>query len=550
MKLHLRLTTYDLRLFLLSTITLLCTTVGFSQLSEPTRPKLVIGLMFDQMRWDYLYRYSEKYGNEGFKRLLNEGYSCENTQIPYYRAITAPGHTCVYTGSVPAVHGITGNEWYDRREEKMLYCTTDKKVSPVGGSVKAGQMSPKNLLTTTITDELRLATNFRSKVVALALKDRSAILPGGHTANAAYWFDDSTGTFTTSSYYMQALPTWVNNFNAQKLNEKLLGNDWNLLLEKSAYFESTDDNVLWENAYETEKQPVFPHNVSQWKKNSLIRNTPQGNTFTLEFAKAAIEGDTLGNRGITDFLAISCSATDGIGHQFGINAVETEDMYVRLDKEVAEFLKYLDEKIGKGNYLLFITADHGAANSADFSRFHKIPSSANFEDDMRSSLNAFLKARYNDTTLVTTLYNHQVYFNREAIKKKQLDYDVFKQSIKDFFLQFETVNRVVDLNKIGEENLPEIFKTRIINMYLPMRSGDLEIVPTAARLDGYTKGTTHGTPYPYDTHIPLVFYGWKVKNAKDYSQVYMTDIARTLAAMLSIQEPSGCTGKVIEGLMK
>lgn len=527
--------------------TLLIAANSFAQVE---RPKLVIGLMFDQMRWDYLYRYSEKYGNEGFKRLLNEGYSCENTQIPYYRAHTAVGHTSVYTGSVPAVHGIVGNDWYDRREEKIIYCTADKKASSIGGSVKAGQHSPKNLLTTTITDELHLATNFRSKVISLALKDRSSILPGGHTANEVFWFDDSTGHFISSSYYMQQLPAWVNNFNAQKLNEHLLEKDWELLLEKSAYFESTDDNVLWENPYEMENQPVFPHNTSQWKKNELLRHTPQGNTFTLEFAKAAIEGDTLGNRGITDFLAISCSSTDGIGHQFGINAVETEDMYVRLDKEVAGFLKYLDEKIGAGNYLLFITADHGAANSADFSRFHKIPSSANFEENTETQLNTFLRLKYNDTTLITSFFNHQIYFNKEAIAKKQLNYDELKQSIKDFFLQFETVNRVVDLNEIGNENTPDIFKTRIVNMYLPARSGDLEVVPTAARLDGFQKGTTHGTPYPYDTHIPLVFYGWNVKHAKDYSQVYMTDIARTLAAMLSIQEPSGCTGKVIEGLFK
>lgn len=541
------------RLFLLSIITILYTSIVFSQPAEPTRPKLVIGLVFDQMRWDYLYRYSEKYGEDGFKRLLNEGYSCENTLIPYYRAHTAVGHATIYTGSIPAIHGITGNDWYDRVRKKMVYCVDDKNILPIGGSFKTGQKSPANLLVTAITDELRLATNFRSKVVSLALKDRSAILPAGHSANAAYWFDDSTGYFISSSHYLKELPTWVNKFNEKQRHKSLLKSNWTLLLKADEYAQSTGDDVEWEDPYKEEQHPVFPRHFSEWKDvnyNKLITKTPQGNTFTFEFAKAAIEGDTLGGRGVTDFLAVSCSSTDYIGHQFGINAMETEDAYIRVDRDLADFLKYLDAKIGKGNYLLFISADHGAAHAAKFSTHHKVPSSHDYEENIEASLDSFIRAKYNDSTLITSFFNHQVYFNHKTIAKNEIDFDDLKQSISDFFIPFKTVNRVVDLHEIGEENIPDFFKTRIVNNFYPPRSGDLEIIPTAARLDGYAQGTTHGTPYPYDTHIPLVFFGWKVKNAKDFSQVYMTDIARTLAAMLSIQEPNGCTGKVIEGLLK
>lgn len=531
---------------------ILSVAISFAQNAEPIRPKLIVGLVFDQMRWDYLYRYSEKYGNDGFKRLLNEGYSCENTQIPYYRAHTAVGHATIYTGSVPAIHGITGNDWYDRAKQKMVYCVEDKTVFPVGGSYKTGQKSPDNLLVTTITDELRLATNFRSKTVSLALKDRSAILPAGHAANAAYWYDDSTGCFMSSSHYMNELPAWVNNFNKKQLHKTLLQSDWSLLLKADEYSQSTGDDVDWEEPFKEEKRPVFPRYFSQWKKenfNKLITKTPQGNTFTFEFAKAAIEGDTLGNRGATDFLAVSFSSTDYIGHQFGVNAVETEDAYIRVDKDLADFLKYLDDKIGKGNYLLFLSADHGAAHAAGFSRHHKIPSSHDYEEDVEAALDTFIREKYGDS-VITSFFNHQVYLNRKKMAEKDISYDDLIQSVSNFFIPFKTVNRVVDLHDLGELNLPDFFRTRIENMQFPARSGDLEIIPTAARLDGYAQGTTHGTPYPYDTHIPLIFFGWKVKNAKDFSQIYMNDIARTLAAMLSIQEPNGCTGKVIEGLLK
>jgi predicted AlkP superfamily pyrophosphatase or phosphodiesterase len=504
------------------------------------------------MRWDYLYRYAEKYGNDGFKRLQRDGYSCENTHIPYSLTFTAPGHTCIYTGSVPAMHGITGNNWYDRIVKKEVYCTTDKTVLPIGGSFKGGQQSPHNLKVTTITDELRLATNFKSKVIALAIKDRSSILPGGHTSNGTFWYDDSTGNFITSSFYRKDLPQWVSAFNNRHLPEQYLKNDWKLTLDYAKYEESSDDDVSWENNYDDEKKPVFTHAISSFKPNQfkLMRNTPFGNSLTFEFAKAAIEGDTLGNRGVTDFLAVSFSPTDGVGHQFGPNSVEVEDMYLRFDKEMASFIQYLDTKVGKGNYLLFLSADHGAAHAADFSKFHKIPSESMFEENISKKLDSFLLVKYNTKSLTKSFINHQIFFNEEEMQKIGVKEADLKAEITQFLLQFANVNRVVDLENLGTVNLPDALKDRMTNMYMPARSGDLEVVPQSAQLDEFLKGTTHGTPYAYDTHIPLIWYGWKVKKGKDYSPVFMTDISRTLAAFLNIQQPSGCIGKVIEGLFK
>ncbi|MFN8315650.1 MAG: alkaline phosphatase PafA [Chitinophagales bacterium] len=534
-----------------SILLLICSS-AFAKNPVADKPKLVIGIVVDQMRWDFLYRYSAKYGNDGFKRLQREGYSCENTHIPYSLTFTAPGHTCIYTGSVPALHGITGNNWYDRIVKKEVYCTSDKTVQPIGGSFKGGQQSPHNLKVTTITDELRLATNFKSKVIALAIKDRSSILPGGHTSSGTFWYDDSTGNFITSSFYRKDLPQWVTAFNNRHLPEQYLKNDWKLTLDYAKYEESSDDDVSWENNYDDEKKPVFTHAISGFKPNQfkLMRNTPFGNSLTFEFAKAAIEGDTLGNRGVTDFLAVSFSPTDGVGHQFGPNSVEVEDMYLRFDKEMASFIQYLDTKVGKGNYLLFLSADHGAAHAADFSKFHKIPSESMFEENITKKLDTFLLSKYNSKALTKAFINHQIFFNEEEMQKIGVKKADLKAEITQFLLQFANVNRVVDLENLGTANLPDALRERMSNMYLPARSGDLEVVPQSAQLDEFLKGTTHGTPYAYDTHIPLIWYGWKVKKGKDYSAVNMTDISRTLAALLNIQQPSGCVGKVIEGLFK
>src|SRR5476651_1505831 len=321
------------------------------------RPKLVVGIVIDQMRWDYLYRYYDHYTSNGFKRLLNEGFSCENTQVDYIPTFTAPGHTCIYTGSVPALHGIAGNDFIIQATGESMYCTEGTSVQTVGSDSKAGQMSPRNLLTTTVTDELRLATNFRSKVIGIALKDRGGILPAGHTANAAYWFDDKSGNWITSTYYMKELPQWAKDFNDQKLPETYLKLDWTSLYPVETYLQSTPDDSKYEGKFKGTDAPTLPVKTSAIYKKlglGLIRSTPYGNTITLDMAVAAINGEQLGQHDVTDFLAMSLSSPDYIGHQFGINAVEIEDTYLRLDRDIANFLTFLDAKVGKGNYTVFL----------------------------------------------------------------------------------------------------------------------------------------------------------------------------------------------------
>lgn len=513
------------------------------------RPKLVVGIVVDQMRWDYLYRYQKRYTDGGFKRLLGEGFSCENTMIPYVPSVTAIGHTCIYTGSVPSIHGIAGNNFV--KEGKKVYCTDDDSVKPVGTTSEAALMSPRNLWTSTIGDEMKIASNGRAKVVGVALKDRASILPAGHNPDGAFWFDDQTGCFITSSYYMDRLPKWVEAFNGKRLPEQYLSQKWNTLYPKNIYAESTTDENEYENGIREGVKATLPLNLPELYKKygyGIIRNTPFGNSLTLDMAKAAIDGEQLGADDETDLLAVSCSSTDYIGHQVGTHAIETEDTYLRLDKAIADFLAYLDSKVGKGNYLVFLSADHGAMNNAAFLQDRRIPAGSWNASATAKKLNHVLAKEYPEAgDIVKTVMNYQVFFNRDVIKSKQLDFDKIKQTVVNVLKEDPNVLYACDMAKASTESIPEEVKSRIINGYNRERSGDVVIILKPNFYAHGMKGTDHGAWNSYDTHIPLVFMGWGIKHGATTKQTFMTDIAPTIAAMLHVQAPNGCVGNSIFG---
>ena len=513
------------------------------------RPKLVVGIVVDQMRWDYLYRYQKRYTDGGFKRLLGEGFSCENTMIPYVPSVTAIGHTCIYTGSVPSIHGIAGNNFV--KDGKKVYCTDDDSVKPVGTTSVAALMSPRNLWVSTIGDEMKIASNGRAKVVGVALKDRASILPAGHNPNGAFWFDDQTGCFITSSYYMDRLPKWVEAFNDKRLPEQYLSQKWNTLYPKNTYTESTTDENEYENGIREGVKATLPLNLPELYKKygyGIIRNTPFGNSLTLDMAKAAIDGEQLGADDETDLLAVSCSSTDYIGHQVGTHAIETEDTYLRLDKVIADFLAYLDSKVGKGNYLVFLSADHGAMNNAAFLQDRRIPAGSWDASATAKKLNHVLAKEYPEAgDIVKTVMNYQVFFNRDVIKSKQLDFDNIKQTVVNVLKEDPSVQYACDMAKASTESIPEEVKSRIINGYNRERSGDVVIILKPNFYAHGMKGTDHGAWNSYDTHIPLVFMGWGIKHGATTKQTFMTDIAPTIAAMLHVQAPNGCVGKSIFG---
>ena len=510
-------------------------------------PKLVVGIVIDQMRWDYLYRFNSRYSKGGFKRLLTSGYSFNSTYIPYVPSYTAVGHSTIYTGSVPAIDGIVGNNWWEKSIMANMYCTSDSTVQSVGGSDFAGKMSPKNMWTTTIGDELRLSNNFQSKVIGISLKDRGAILPAGHSANAAYWFDETVGKMITSSFYTDALPAWVESFNAKDEAGTLMSKDWNTLYPIASYTQSAPDNNAYENPVPGTTSPTFPYKTSGLTKGKYtsFKYTPYAATYTFDFAKAAIENENLGKGKFTDMLAVSVSSTDYVGHYYGPNSVEAEDVYLRLDKDIENFLTYLDGKFGASNYMVFLTADHGAAHVPAFLNEHKIPAGTYSEFNLEKELNEAVKERFGIEKAIPNAQNYQVYLDDAAIEKSGKNAADIKDYIIKLLMAKPYITTAYATTEMYKANIPEPIHSKLVNGFNASRSGDIQFLLKPGYFDGGAKGTTHGLWNPYDTHIPLLFFGWHIKPGNTFRETYMTDIAPTVASLLHIQPPNGCVGKAL-----
>lgn len=516
-------------------------------------PKLVVGIVVDQMRYDYLYRYYDKYTIGGFKRLMNEGFNCRNNHYHYAATYTGPGHAAVYTGSAPALNGIVGNDFYDRNLGRMLYCTEDTTVNTLGNTGSAGKMSPRNLLVTTITDQLKLATDGRAKVVGIALKDRGAILPAGHAADAAYWFDSKDGNWISSTYYQKDLPKWVNDFNAKKRPDQFLGRKWEPVLPVAQYSASTADDQPFENTLAGEAKPVFPHEFAVQAgsaKYEPLRTSPYGDELTKEFALAALAGEEMGKDDITDFLAVSFSSPDYVGHTFGTHAIETQDQYIRLDRQLAQLFAQLDATVGKGNYLAFLSADHGAADAPGFSQLYNIPADVKPGNEVSNAVKAALAKAYGPDQFMLAYYNQEIYLDNALLAEKKIPIEEVYALLRATLLKQRGVINVINFHNLNGSAIPEMQTTQLRNVYHPNRSGDFYVVLQAGWFEGRAKGTTHGTAYAYDTHVPLLFYGWGVKPGQTFRRTHIADIAPTLAALLSILEPSGNIGAVVEEAVK
>lgn len=515
------------------------------------QPKLVIGIVVDQMRQDYIYRYWSKFGNGGFKKIINEGYFFKNAHYNYVPTYTGPGHASIYTGTSPATHGIIANDWWIKDSSKMTYCTEDKTVKTIGSTSKAGMMSPKNLLTTTIGDELKLATSQRSKVFAVSLKDRSSILPAGHSANGAFWFDGSNGNFISSSHYMNQLPTWLNEFNALQLAKKYLSTGWNSLLPLNAYTESIADKNNYEQAPNKKDTAIFPYEYkAQLEKNNfeIIRATPFGNTITKDLALACLKGEQLGKGTETDMLCVSFSSTDYVGHSYGPRSVEIEDVYLRLDKDLEELLNYLNTNIGKDNFVLFLTADHGACDVPAHLKDLKIPGGYINEEDLKKTVQTFCKNTYGDS-LIAAMENQQLFLNETKMTELKLNKFSVEHTLANFMLTIKGVAEAYPSEVLKYENFTDgTFKFLIQKGYNHMRSGNVAFSYNPAWMEYHNKGTTHGASYSYDTHVPLLFYGQSIPKGNTVKKVNIVDIAPTISMMLHMSFPNGTTGKPLEEL--
>ena len=536
-------------LYLIFTTTiLLFSQTSFSQKKLnvlPKRPKLVVGIVVDQMRYEYLYKYADRYVDGGFKRLMKEGINCQENHYNYAPTVTAAGHTSVYTGTVPSVHGIVGNDWTDVASGKKIYCTEDSTVKTVGTTGKTGWMSPKNLWTSTITDQLKMAQNYKSKTIAIALKDRGAILPGGHTANAAYWYDSKEGRWISSSFYFNELPSWVQSFNSEERALKYIQKGWNTLYPIETYVQSAEDENKFEGKLPGEKSTSFPHELKGGNPLEVIRTTPYGNSITKDFALKALENEKLGKNGTSDFLAISFSSTDYVGHNFGPQSIELEDTYLRLDKDIAEILTYLDAQYGKDQVLVFLTADHAVAEVPGYANSKKLPGGVFDRNASISDMKKAINQAFGNVDLLVGEENSQLYFNHNLMEKMGIDAKKLFDVVRKSYQKQAGFSELVNLKDIQSANLNAQYTQLIINGYHPARSGDFMILLKPSWFMGSQTGTTHSTLYSYDTHVPLLFYGWKVKPAEIIKRTSISDISVTLANWLHIMEPSGSIGNVI-----
>lgn len=530
----------------------------FAQKNDPDRPKLVVGIVVDQMRQEYLYRFSSKFGEGGFRRMMDEGFMLQNAHYNYAPTVTGAGHASVYTGTTPANHGIIGNDWYDKELKKNVYCAGDDAYTTVGStSVEDGKMSPQRMLTTTITDELKLSTQKKAKVIGISIKDRGSILPAGHMADAAYWYDEKVGRFITSSFYMNALPAWVDSFNKRNLPDKYLSQVWNPLFPIEQYVESGPDNTPYEAKLGGKEKAAFPYDLPAMFKKSgydILSYTPFSNDYLTEMAKAAIDGEKMGGDEWPDFLCVSYSATDKLGHGVAPNAIEIEDMYLRLDRSLADLFKKLDEAAGRGNYVVFLSADHGVAENPQYLIDNKVPAGYTHNSNLKARLNPFLQQYFPGKEVVHTIMNEQIYFNHDAFssdpKTGGMDILIATELTVNFLLQEKGVANAFPKSLLRQGDFDEAgHKGMSIRGYNPKRSGDITIILEPAWYEsGSVTGTTHGSSYTYDTHVPILFFGKGIRHGTSVLPHTITDIAPTLAILLKTKFPNGCTGQPVAEL--
>lgn len=514
------------------------------------KPKLVVGVVVDQMRYDYLTRFWDRYGEGGFKRLVGEGYNFKNAHFNYIPTYTGPGHASVFTGATPESHGIIGNNWYNKFEKQEVYCAGDPSVESVGTTSSAGKMSPHRMLTTSIADENRLHTQLKGKTIGIALKDRGSILPAGHTANAAYWFHgQDEGVWITSTFYMTELPQWVRNFNASGKAASYF-KTWNTLYDVETYTESGVDRNTFEGGFKGKNAATFPYDLQELRSQNgnfeIVKTSPFGNSLTTDFAIAAIEGEELGMDEITDFLTVSFSSPDYIGHNFGVNSIEIQDTYLRLDQDLERLLSALDEKVGEGNYTLFLTADHGGVHVPSYLQSVKIPSGYFDFKEYVTSLNGFVRDHYGVEDVILNVSNNQVFFDYEKLLGAGIALRDVEEAVAHFSLQFEQVNKVYTRSQLEATGYTRGMDALIDMGYHQKRSGDVVLVLEPSVISYSLTGSTHGSGHTYDTHAPMIFYGNGIRSGSTVERAEITDIAPTIATLLGISFPNGSTGKTLE----
>ncbi|MBL4887784.1 MAG: alkaline phosphatase family protein, partial [Flavobacteriaceae bacterium] len=539
------------RLFLLLFLPFIfvqCQTKKNPHVEIKTKTKLVVGIVVDQMRYDYLTRFWDHYSDGGFKRMVNQGFNFKNNHYNYTPTYTGPGHASVYTGTSPGTHGIIGNSWYSKEAGKMVYCAEDASVLSLGTKTKAGQMSPHRMKTTTIADINRIHTQMQGKTIGISLKDRGAILPAGHTANAAYWFQGKEeGKWISSSYYMDALPEWVNAFNESDQAEGYF-KTWDTYYDISKYTQSGADENSYEWGFSGKETPTFPYDLDALKAENgqfeIIKNSPYGNNLITDFAIAALEAEQLGDDDHTDFLTVSYSSTDMVGHNFGVNSKEVQDSYIRLDLDLQRLLEHIDAKVGKGNYTVFLTSDHGAVHVPNYLKDLKIPAGYFDSQKFETDLNALLMGKYHSKNLIANFSNFQIFFNHDEVDRLKINTDLMQEAVAKFALDYPQMDKVFTRKQMEDGNYTKDLANLVQNGFSQKRSGDVMLLLDTSVISYGPTGSTHGSANTYDTHVPLLFFGAGINQGSSSRYTKIIDIAPTISSLLGIVFTNGSTGDV------
>jgi predicted AlkP superfamily pyrophosphatase or phosphodiesterase len=524
----------------------------------PDKPRLVIGIVVEEMKYDQLEKFRDRFGEDGIKRLINEGTYFKNSSFRYMLTESAPGHATISTGAEPAAHGIASDNWYVPLKNELIYCTKDIDVNPVGGSFESGLHSPVNLQASTFTDELKMSTNGKAKVFGVGMKESSAILTAGHAADAAYWFDNTTGTWMTSTYYINDLPAWVSDFNAMKIADTYLNGTWSLFRPPDDYNDCLPDSNVYEKGYDGRN--YFPYDLKKirsksdgsYKNNySLLRETPFANTLTTDFAIRLIQNEHLGKDDVTDFISICYTATDNIGRRFGPSSVEMGDAILRLDNDIKTLLKFVNDSIGKKNVLIYFTSSHGISEIPTVLEKHRIPAGYFKQYQALQLLRTYLNAVYGEGNWVKGYSDRQIFLNRTLIEDARLSLDDVQKKVARFLVQFTGVKAAYPFSAFEANDYSNGNLKRIINNFSPQRSGDVILVlnPGWVEVEGDDVTNTN-SPYEYDSHVPLIWYGWSVNRSVVTREVNMTDIAATLSSLCKIPYPNACTGSPLYELAR
>jgi predicted AlkP superfamily pyrophosphatase or phosphodiesterase len=531
---------------------------GQSAYLPPDKPGLIVGIVVEQLRFDQIERFRDRLSENGIKRMINEGTFYRNAEFDYMLTQSAPGFSTISTGTEPSYHGITSDSWYLPLRNEYIYCTKDISVNPVGGSYESGLHSPVNLNASTFADELKIASGRRSKVYSIGIKEHAAIFSAGHSADGVFWYDNITGTWMSSTYYMEALPAWVNDFNSMSYPETYLNGAWNLLNQASDYSICLPDSNRFEAGFNG--TGYFPYDLSKLSRPggrnstrnfSFLRETPFADVFTTDFAIRLIENEGLGKDEITDFLAICYSSTDYIGHRFGPSSVETADAILRLDKDIEKLLTFLNDSLGKKNILVYFTSAHGVSEIPSVMEAARIPAGYFKKNQALQLLRSYLNAVYGEGDWIKGFTDRQIFLIRVLIEDARIPIEEIQKRTARFLTQITGVASAYpyfafETNDFGNGHL-----RKIVNSFSPQRSGDVIVTfnPGWVEKEGDDL-TNHNSPYEYDSHVPLIWYGWTVNRSTVMRKVNMTDIATTLSSLCRIPYPNACTGEPMSELFR